>query len=260
MQGARRLDEPDRRARRAADEVRPLARRPLRRATSRRSRCWPALWRARRDGVGCDCDVSLFETALHELMYVGTWAATEGYVPRRDAALGAPVDRPVPDLRDRRRLDRRRLRQAEVLGAALPTRSAGRTCADDPRFADFAGARPPPRRAAADPRGRVRRRARPRSGSSALGAARRPVRAGQRRRRGARRPAGAARGDVVEIEHPRFGDRAPGRVAAAGRRPTETAPLARAPRSAASTPTRCCASCAATPERVAELRADGVFG
>src|SRR2546427_6374277 len=42
------------------------------------------LWRARRDGVGCDCDVSLFETAVHELMYVGTWAATRGFVsPRR---------------------------------------------------------------------------------------------------------------------------------------------------------------------------------
>jgi crotonobetainyl-CoA:carnitine CoA-transferase CaiB-like acyl-CoA transferase len=41
------------------------------------------LWRARREGVGCDCDVSLFETALHELMYIGTWAATMGYEPRR---------------------------------------------------------------------------------------------------------------------------------------------------------------------------------
>ncbi len=41
------------------------------------------LWRARRDGVGCDCDISLFETALHELVYVGTWAATKGYVPPR---------------------------------------------------------------------------------------------------------------------------------------------------------------------------------
>ena len=41
------------------------------------------LWRARRDGVGCDCDVSLFETALHELCYVGTWAASRGYVPPR---------------------------------------------------------------------------------------------------------------------------------------------------------------------------------
>ena len=41
------------------------------------------LWRARRDGSGCDCDVSLFETALHELMYVGTWAASRGYLPPR---------------------------------------------------------------------------------------------------------------------------------------------------------------------------------
>lgn len=41
------------------------------------------IWRARRDGVGCECDVSLFETALHELMYIGPWAATHGYVPPR---------------------------------------------------------------------------------------------------------------------------------------------------------------------------------
>jgi crotonobetainyl-CoA:carnitine CoA-transferase CaiB-like acyl-CoA transferase len=41
------------------------------------------IWRARRDGVGCDCDVSLFETALAELCYVGTWAASRGYTPPR---------------------------------------------------------------------------------------------------------------------------------------------------------------------------------
>jgi crotonobetainyl-CoA:carnitine CoA-transferase CaiB-like acyl-CoA transferase len=41
------------------------------------------LWRARRDGVGCDCDVSLLATAQHELMYVGTWAASRGHVPPR---------------------------------------------------------------------------------------------------------------------------------------------------------------------------------
>ena len=40
--------------------------------------------RAGRDGEGCDADVSLFETALSELMYVGTWAATHGHItPRR---------------------------------------------------------------------------------------------------------------------------------------------------------------------------------
>lgn len=43
-----------------------------------------AVWRARRDGTGGDCDVSLFEVALSLLTYVGTWAATEGHeVPRR---------------------------------------------------------------------------------------------------------------------------------------------------------------------------------
>lgn len=41
------------------------------------------LWRARRDGIGCDCDVSLFDTSLALLTYLGTWAATEGYVPER---------------------------------------------------------------------------------------------------------------------------------------------------------------------------------
>jgi crotonobetainyl-CoA:carnitine CoA-transferase CaiB-like acyl-CoA transferase len=49
------------------------------------------LWRARRDGVGCDCDVSLFETALHELMYIGPWAATHGYVPPRRASSAHPT-------------------------------------------------------------------------------------------------------------------------------------------------------------------------
>ena len=42
-----------------------------------------ALWRARREGVGGDCDISLFETAMAQLTYVGTWAASEGFVPPR---------------------------------------------------------------------------------------------------------------------------------------------------------------------------------
>jgi len=48
------------------------------------------LWRARRDGVGCDCDVSLLDVALHELMYVGTWAASRGYVPPRRPSSAHP--------------------------------------------------------------------------------------------------------------------------------------------------------------------------
>jgi crotonobetainyl-CoA:carnitine CoA-transferase CaiB-like acyl-CoA transferase len=41
------------------------------------------LWRARREGVGCDCDISLYESALHQLMYIGTWTASRDYAPRR---------------------------------------------------------------------------------------------------------------------------------------------------------------------------------
>jgi crotonobetainyl-CoA:carnitine CoA-transferase CaiB-like acyl-CoA transferase len=57
------------------------------------------LWRARRDGVGCDCDVSLFETALHELMYIGPWAATHGYVPPRRASSAHPSIVPFQNFR-----------------------------------------------------------------------------------------------------------------------------------------------------------------
>ena len=38
---------------------------------------------ARRDGVGMDCDVSLFDTALSLLAYPATWHLTRGYTPER---------------------------------------------------------------------------------------------------------------------------------------------------------------------------------
>jgi crotonobetainyl-CoA:carnitine CoA-transferase CaiB-like acyl-CoA transferase len=57
------------------------------------------IWRARRDGRGCDCDVSLFETALHELMYIGPWAATHGYVPPRRANSAHPTIVPFQNFR-----------------------------------------------------------------------------------------------------------------------------------------------------------------
>jgi crotonobetainyl-CoA:carnitine CoA-transferase CaiB-like acyl-CoA transferase len=43
-----------------------------------------AVWRARREGVGGDCDVALFEVALSMLTYVGTWSASRDHeTPRR---------------------------------------------------------------------------------------------------------------------------------------------------------------------------------
>ncbi|MEZ5076069.1 MAG: CoA transferase [Solirubrobacterales bacterium] len=49
-----------------------------------------AVWRARREGEGCDCDISLLETALAELTYIGTWVGTAGYVPHRHSHSAHP--------------------------------------------------------------------------------------------------------------------------------------------------------------------------
>jgi crotonobetainyl-CoA:carnitine CoA-transferase CaiB-like acyl-CoA transferase len=96
------------------------------------------VWRARREGAGCDCDVSLFETALHELMYIGPWAATHGYVPPRRRDSAHPTIVPFQNFQG-----------ADgswfVLGAAKES-FWRRTCgligrpelADDPRFATMA--------------------------------------------------------------------------------------------------------------------------
>ena len=42
-----------------------------------------ALHAARRDGVGTDCDVSLFETAMSMLTYPAAWALNGDFIPRR---------------------------------------------------------------------------------------------------------------------------------------------------------------------------------
>jgi crotonobetainyl-CoA:carnitine CoA-transferase CaiB-like acyl-CoA transferase len=42
-----------------------------------------AVHAARRDGAGCDCDVSLFDTAVSLINYPATWSLTAGYVPTR---------------------------------------------------------------------------------------------------------------------------------------------------------------------------------
>jgi len=41
------------------------------------------VWQARRDGKGFDADLSLFDTALHLLAYMGTWSASRGWEARR---------------------------------------------------------------------------------------------------------------------------------------------------------------------------------
>ena len=45
---------------------------------------------ARRDGVGCDCDVSLYDVALSMLTYPATWHMTGGFEPERTARSAHP--------------------------------------------------------------------------------------------------------------------------------------------------------------------------
>jgi crotonobetainyl-CoA:carnitine CoA-transferase CaiB-like acyl-CoA transferase len=41
------------------------------------------VWRARREGIGADIDLSLFETSLAQLSYLGSWVASHDYTPVR---------------------------------------------------------------------------------------------------------------------------------------------------------------------------------
>ncbi len=45
---------------------------------------------ARRDGVGMDCDVALFDVAMGMLSYLATWHLTAGYEPRRTSHSAHP--------------------------------------------------------------------------------------------------------------------------------------------------------------------------
>lgn len=45
---------------------------------------------ARRDGVGMDCDLSLFDTAFNMLTYLAAWHLSQGYTPERVPRSGHP--------------------------------------------------------------------------------------------------------------------------------------------------------------------------
>ncbi|HMJ94757.1 MAG TPA: CoA transferase [Thermoleophilaceae bacterium] len=97
-----------------------------------------AVWRARRDGIGGDCDISLLEVALSLLTYVGTWAATEGYESGRRGESAHPSIVPFQAFR---------CADAWVTVAAAKQRFWERLCdamdlaflLEDERFRDFEG-------------------------------------------------------------------------------------------------------------------------
>jgi crotonobetainyl-CoA:carnitine CoA-transferase CaiB-like acyl-CoA transferase len=214
------------------------------------------LWKARRDGIGCDCDVSLFETALAELNYIGTWVATKGYQPPRIAESAHPTVVPFQNFATA---------DGWVVVACpkhnfwvLLCKALGRPdLVDDPRFADFA--------ARARNRDALLEILRPiflsRPSAQWLelfrdsGVPSAPVNdvAGA-----FADPQATARADVVAIEHPTLGIvRQPASPLRVG---TEPKPMRRAPFRAEHAQELLEGVCGYTPERIEELRRAGAFG
>jgi crotonobetainyl-CoA:carnitine CoA-transferase CaiB-like acyl-CoA transferase len=214
------------------------------------------LWRARRDGVGCDCDVSLFETALQELMYVGTWVASRGYEPRRTAQSAHPSMVPFQNFPTA---------DGWIVVAAPKQNLWRRLCAaiespelaDDPRFVDFAARARHRDELVALLNDRFRTRpsaewlARLGAGGVPCGPVNDVAAALDDRQV-------AARAGLVSYEHPALG--AVRQVATPLRVGPEPKPVRRAPFRGEHTEPVLAGLCGYTPERIAELRAAGAFG
>jgi crotonobetainyl-CoA:carnitine CoA-transferase CaiB-like acyl-CoA transferase len=208
------------------------------------------LWRARRDGVGCDCDVSLFDTALHELMYVGTWTASRGYTPprRRNSAHPSIVPfQAFPTADGWVVVACPKQKFWEALCAAI-----GRPeLAGDPRFADF-GARDRNRHELEPILEAVFRERSTEEWLSALreaGVPSSPVNDV---------PAALEEATLVEYEHAALGTVR--QVASPLRLSGEEHPVRRAPTRGEHTESVLVELCGYSPERVSELADTGVFG
>jgi crotonobetainyl-CoA:carnitine CoA-transferase CaiB-like acyl-CoA transferase len=214
------------------------------------------LWRARREAVGCDCDVSLFETALAELTYIGTWVASAGYEPQRIPESAHPSIVPFQSFATA---------DGWMVIACPKQRFWERLCgaidhpelAADARFIDFAGR--------ARHRDELLAILRPilRSRSTAewltvfadAGVPSAPINtvAGALEDRQAR-----ARKDVVEVAHPRFG--IVREVATPLRVAEEDKPLRRAPQRDEHRRELLADLCSYSDDRIRELEHAGAFG
>jgi crotonobetainyl-CoA:carnitine CoA-transferase CaiB-like acyl-CoA transferase len=214
------------------------------------------LWRAQREGVGCDCDVSLFETALHELMYVGTWVASRGYEPERLSESAHPSIVPFqnfPTADGWIVVACPKQKFWELLCEAIERPDL----AFDPRFADFAGRNE--NRAALVPELRRSFQARTTDEWLAILAA-----AGVPNARvndvaeALAEPQVEARGGIVETEHPRLGTVR--QLATPLRVGKEEKPARRAPFRGEHTEQVLVDLCGYSIERVRELAAVGALG
>ena len=219
------------------------------------------LWRARRDGAGCDCDVSLFETALHELMYIGPWAASHGYVPPRMANSAHPSIVPFQNFL---------ASDGWIVIAAAKGKFWERLCdvierpdlREDPRFATIAS-RNEHREVLLPILEDVFRRRTVAEWLDRLVPAGVPSAKINSVLEALEDPQTVAREDVVEHDHPALGRvrtiASPLRLEADGE-DLRVSPPARGPFRGEHTESVLVEYCGYAPERVRELHADGVFG
>jgi crotonobetainyl-CoA:carnitine CoA-transferase CaiB-like acyl-CoA transferase len=214
------------------------------------------LWRARRDGVGCDCDISLYETALHELVYIGTWAATAGYVPQRIAESAHPSIVPFQAVQTADGW--LTIACAKQKFWQLLCQALGREdLLEDPRFTDFAARNrnrdellPILREAF-----RARTTAEWQAILSQAGVPHGPVyEVGE----ALEDEQAIARDDVVEVEHPELGTVR--QIASPLRLSGEPNPLGRGPYRGEHTDELLRDLCGYSDEEIASLRAEGAFG
>jgi crotonobetainyl-CoA:carnitine CoA-transferase CaiB-like acyl-CoA transferase len=212
--------------------------------------------RARRDGRGCDADVSLFETALHELMNVGTWAASRGYVQERRADSAHPSIVPFQAFES----------ADGWLTIACPKEKFWvRLCEaiarpdllDDPRYADFAG-RDRHREPLLAELSSIFRSERTDTWLQRLGEAGVPVGRVNNVAEALEDPQTVARNSVVELEHPTLGQVR--EIASPLRLSGPSASPSRGPFRGEHTDSVLREVCGYNDERIDELRAAAAFG
>jgi crotonobetainyl-CoA:carnitine CoA-transferase CaiB-like acyl-CoA transferase len=211
---------------------------------------------ARRDGVGMDCDLALFDTAVSLLSYVGTWYLTAGVEPRRAPHSAHPSLVPFQNFRTA---------DGWIVVACPKEKFWRRLCdavgqpglAGDPRFADFA-ARHAHAGELRDLLDKVFAGATSGEWLGRLAAGGVPCAPVHSVADALADPQTAARGLVVETDHPRFGTvrqlRSPVRVGG------ELPPARRAPRRHEDAEGLLATLLGYDPDRIATLAAGGAFG
>lgn len=158
---------------------------------------------ARRDGVGCDCDVSLFDTAMSMLNYVGTWQASASYSVARQPHSAHPTMTPFqafPTSDGWIVAGGTKEKFWRSMAAAIDRPDL----VEDPRFADFSTRRQNREAFVAALEETFRSRT-SKEWIERLSAAGVPCSRVNSVAEALSEPHAEARGSVVETEHPRFG-------------------------------------------------------